>query len=108
MKNLFLLLCASISFASEAPRIKHTPLAKEISSFAWHIEPDQKTKGPCDHLWDEFKRESLKHGSLSNTAETVWHEFMACIQTSIKESSNKFRKTQEQIDAIQRFKESTF
>ena len=81
MKNIFLLLCASASFACEAPRIKHTPFAKEVSLL---IQPDQKTKGPCDHLWVEFVKERKKNGSLSDSAEKVWHEFMACIQASIK------------------------
>jgi hypothetical protein len=108
MKNIFLLLCVFTSFACEAPRIKHTPLVKEIASFARHIQSDKKTKGPCDHLWVEFEKERQTNGSLSDSAEKVWHEFMACVQTSIKESSNQLKKTQEQIDAISRFKEKTF
>ena len=62
----------------------------------------------AEQTWVEFEKERKKYGFLSDSAEKVWHEFMACIQASIKENSNQFRETQEQIVAIQRFKERTF
>lgn len=105
MKNLLLLWCASTCFSFEAPAIKHTLLAKEMASLARHIEPDQKPKGPCNYLWDEYKKELTKYGFVSASAEKLWQEFMVCIQKSIEESAARFEKTKEQEDATQKIKE---
>lgn len=105
MKNLLLLWCASTCFSFEAPAIKHTPLAKEMASLARHIHPDQKRKGPCNYLWAEYKKELIKYGFVSASAEKLWGEYMACVKRSLEENSTRFEKTKEQEDATQKFKE---
>lgn len=107
MKKLLFLCCVSTCFPFEVPALKHTKLAKEMASLARHIQPDQKPKGPCNYLWDEFNNQLRKDGFVSTSAEKLYGEFLVCLKRSFEENSVRFKKTKEQEDAVQRFKEKT-